>query len=256
MSGMSSNIRKVLGYGLTDLVDNDPRINWESPLLDFTAAPKFTEFAGHLATVKGREFSWLDPADSVHRFGQTHPLRGLDDCVVYNAETGSDKALVLVPPSQANDWMRLDDTFDYIEAHFGDEPNMDPVVRELRMGIAPFDGLWMDKQTGVELQKVSLFRRLLQSGNATPEQLLAAARKISPVPDFDEYEALTSLVLGTPVDKPTVETEPLFRDAGEAADRLARLVPAEVRELAKFGELFTDPGTWTSLVPVHYTYWT
>jgi hypothetical protein len=32
-------------------------------------------------------------------------------------------------------------------------------------------------------------------------------------------------------------------------------VPAEIRELATFGNLFTDPGIWTSLVPVHYTYW-
>ncbi|MFB9714064.1 hypothetical protein [Arthrobacter methylotrophus] len=110
------------------------------------------------------------------------------------------------------------------------------------MGIDPFDGLPMR------------FRRLLQDG-ATPEQLLAAARKISPVPDFDEYEILTSLVLGNPMEKPAVESEPLFRDAGAAADRLVRLVPAEIRELASFGNLFTDPGTWKTPVPVHYTYW-
>lgn len=256
MMPMSSNIRKVLGYGLTDVQANDPRINWQSPLLDFTAAPTFTDFADHLDAVKGREFRWLDPADCVRRIGEAHPGRGLDDCVVYDAEHGSDEVLVLVPPSQAGDWMRLDDTFDYIEAHFGDEPDLDPVVRELRVGIAPFDGLWMDSQTGVELQKVSLFRRLLQSSDTTPERLLAAARKISHVPDFDEYEALTALVLGTQAEKPADETEPIFRDAGVAADRLARLVPSEVRELAAFGELFTDSGTWTSLIPVHYTYWT
>jgi hypothetical protein len=238
MESMSSTIRKVLGYGLTDIEPGDTRINWASPLLDFTAAPTFTEFADHLAAVKGREFSWLEPADTVRRLGQAHPRRGLDHCVAYNAETGSDEVLVLVPPSQADDWLRSDDTFDYIEAHFGDEPNLDPVVRELRIGIAPFDGLWMDKQTGVELQKTSLFRRMLQAGDATPEQLLGAAQKISPV------------------EKPADELEPLFRDAREAAERLVRLVPSEIRELASFGNLFTDQGTWTSLVPVHYTYWT
>lgn len=235
---MSSVIRKVLGYGLSDLKAHDPRVNWDSPLLDFTAAPTFTDFADHLDGVRGREFSWLEPADCVRQLGQAHPARGLDDCVAYNAETGSSEVLVLVPPSQAGDWLRTNDTFDYIEAHFGDEPNTDPGIRELRIGIAPFDGLWMDKQTGFELQKVSLFRRLLQSGSATSEQLLAAARKI------------------TPIEKLADETDPLFRDAGVAADRLVRLVPAEVRELAAFGDLFTDPGTWTSLVPLHYTYWT
>ncbi|HEX9226506.1 MAG TPA: hypothetical protein VF885_07585, partial [Arthrobacter sp.] len=241
---------------ITDVQANDPRINWESPLLDFTAAPTFTDFADHLDTVKGREVSWLDPADTVRRLGQAHPSRGLDDCVAYNAETGSDKVLVLVPPSQAADWMRSDDTFDYIEAHFGDEPNTNPVVRELRMGIAPFDGLWMDKWTGIELRKTERFRRLLQSGVASPEELLTAARFIAPVPDFDEYEALASLVLGTPIEKPATGDGPFFKDSGVAAERLVRLVPAEVRELAAFGNLFTSPGTWASLVPVHYTYWT
>jgi hypothetical protein len=252
---MSSTIRKVLGYALTYVQADDPRINWASPLLDFTAAPTFTDFADHLDTVQGREFSWRDPADCVRRIGQAHPTRGLDDCVVYNAETGSAKVLVLVPPSQADEWLRSGDTFDYVEAHFGDEPNLDPVVRELRMGIAPFDGLWMDKKTGAELQKTSLFRRLLQSGDATPEKLLAAARFISPVPDFDADSALEALATGEPAKKPASDAEPLFRDAGEAADRLVRLVPAEVRELAAFGNLFTETDTWTSLVPVHYTYW-
>ena len=255
MGSMSSMIRKVLGYGLTDVQANDPRINWDSPLLDFTAAPTFTDFADHLAAVKDREFNWLDPADTVRALGQAHPSRGLDDCVAYNTETGSAEVLVLVPPSQADDWLRSDDTFDYIEAHFGDEPSLDPVVRELRVGIAPFAGLWMATAPGAELQKACLFRRLLQSGHATPEQLLAAARKISPVPDFDEDAALAALTAGAPTQKPAVEPEPLFRDAGVAADRLVRLVPAEVRELAAFGNLFTYPGTWTSLVPVHYTYW-
>lgn len=251
---MSSAIKKVLGYGLTDLVDDDPRINWDSPLLDFTAAPTFMDFADHLDTVKGREVSWLDPAEAVRALGQAHPRRGLDDCVVYNAETGSAEVLVVVPPSQAGDWMRSDDPFDYIEAHFPDEPDLDPVVRELRMGIAPFDGLWMDKWTGIELRKTERFRRLLEYGSASPEGLLAAARFISPVPDFDEYEALTSLVLGTPIEKPAT-VGPFFADSGVAAERLVRLVPAEVRELAAFGNLFTSPGTWASLVPVHYTYW-
>lgn len=252
---MSSAIKKVLGYGLTDLVDDDPRINWASPLLDFTAAPTFTDFAGHLDTVRGREFDWLEPAETVRSIGQSYPRRSLDDCVVYNAGHGLNGVLVLVPPSQSGDWMRSDDTFDYIEAHFGDEPDLEPVVRELRTGIAPFDGLWMDKWTGTELRKTERFRRALQSGNSSPAELLAAARFIAPVPELDECETLVSLVLGTPIEKPATGDGPFFTDSDVAAERLVRLVPAEIRELAAFGSLFTDPGTWTSLVPVHYTYW-
>lgn len=253
---MSSTIRKVLGYGITDLQPGDARINWASPLLDFTQAPTFTAFADYLAAVKGREMDWLEPADTVRDLGQTQPTRTLDDCVAYNAETGSEAVLVLVPPSQVTDWTRSDDTFDCIEAQFGDEPDMDPVARELRMGIAPFDGLWMDKWTGAELRKTERFRRLLQSDDASPAELLAAARFIAPVPELDEHETLVSQVLGMPLEKPATGDGPYFTDSGVAAERLVRLVPAEVRELAIFGSLFTDQGTWTSLVPLHYTYWT
>ncbi|MBG0738731.1 hypothetical protein IV500_04770 [Paeniglutamicibacter antarcticus] len=252
---MSTMICKVLGYGLTDLQHGDDRMNWESPLLDFTAAPTFTEFADHPATVKGREFSWLEPAECVRRMGDAHPHRSLDSCVVHNAESGSESVLVLVPPSRANDWSRSDDTFDYLEAHFGDEPDMEPVVRELRTGITPFDGLWMDRETGAELHKFGMFRRLLQSGDPSPERLLAAARSIAVLPNFDADETLGELAAGTITGKPVTDTEPLFHDADVAEDRLVRLVPAEVRELASFGHLFTDPDTWKSLVPVHYTYW-
>jgi hypothetical protein len=253
MKPMSSCIKKVLGYDLTDLEPGDARINWDSPLLDFTLAPTYTDFATHLDSVTNRESRWLEPAEAVRGIGAADPHRRLADCVVHNAETGSPKVMVLVPPSRASDWMRTDGTFDYIEAHFDDGPDLEPVVRELRMGIEPFDGLWMDKANGVELQKVSMFRRLLQDG-ASAEQLHAAVRFISPVPVFDEYETLMSLVLGTPLKKPAPEG-PYFPDAGVAAERLVRLVPTEIRELAAFGNLFTDPGTWTSLIPIHYTYW-
>lgn len=103
---MSSCLKKVLGYGLIDLEPGDARINWDSPLLDFTAAPSFTDFAGHLDTVTNRESGWLVPVETVRGIGAAHPRRTVDECVVHNAETGSPKVLVLLPPSQAGDWLR------------------------------------------------------------------------------------------------------------------------------------------------------
>ena len=236
---MGTMIRKVLGYGLTDLEPADDRINWDSPLLDITAAPSFSSFADRLETVTATQFNQLDYASEDVRFlSAKYPHRDLSDCVVHDAENGSERVLVLAPPSYYSEWLRSDDTFDYMEAHFGGEPTLKPKVTELGTGIPPFDGRWMDKETGFELRKFGMFRRLVQSGDASPEKLLSAARHIAPVPETK-----------------AAGTEPLFADASVAAGRLTRLVPPEVRELASFGALFTDPDTWKSLVPIHYTYW-
>lgn len=95
----------------------------------------------------------------------------------------------------------------------------------------------MDKETGLELNHnyVRGYRRALALNSDTGQHGVAAQR-IS--------------VAGRP--RPE---EPLFPDAATAAERLTRLVPGEVRELARLGNLFTDPCTWTSLRPVLYTYW-
>lgn len=254
---MSSQIRKVLGYALTDLQGGDPRINWKSPLLDYSTASTFGAFADHLGSVQAPRFSRLDiAAEDVRNAERAKPLRRLDSCVVHNPDSGLPGVMVLVPPSCSDEWLRYDDIFDYVEAHFNDEPTVDPVMKEIETGIYPFDGLWMDRQTGAEVQKVGLFRRLLQSGTASPEDLLYAARKISLLPDFDEKAALAALTSCSPEKAQAVESEPLFRDAGAAVDRLVRLVSPEIRELVMFGQLFTDEHLWKALRPVHYTYWT
>ena len=240
IDGMGTMIRKVLGYGLTDLVPADDRINWDSPLLDMTAAPSFDAFADHLLAAP-RSDQLHDASEDARFVSARYPHRDLSDCVVHDPESGSERVLVLVPPPYYSEWLRADDTFDYMEAHFEGEPTLEPLIQELRTGIPPFDGRWMDKETGAELHKFNMFRRLLQSGDASPEKLLAAAHHIAALPNTDA--------------DPATNVEPLFADAAAAATRLIRLIPIEVRELASFGALFTSPDVWKSLVPVHYTYW-
>jgi hypothetical protein len=122
-----------------------------------------------------------------------------------------------------------------VEAHLGGEADTGPALYDIP-GIDPFDGRWMDKSTGLELNHnyVRGYRRALEL-NDTERQDVAARR----------------ICIAA---RPRPET-PLFADAATAAERLTRLVPAEIRELARLGDLFTDPGTWTSLRPVLYTYW-
>lgn len=235
---MGTRIRKVLGYALTDVVTSDPRINWDSPLLDLLQGrPTFGDFVQHLEASGPFEDPELEEVDMVRAgIGDWLPYR-LGSCVVHSFDYGLPNVMALVPPSYASTWIQDDNLFDYVEAHLGGEPDTNPALHDVP-GIDPFDGRWMDRATGLELNHnyVRGYRRALAL-NSDPEQHNIAARRISfagrPRPD-----------------------EPLFAEVSTAAKRMTRLVPGEIRELARLGNLFTDPGTWTSLQPVLYTYWT
>lgn len=232
---MSLHIRKVLGYALTDVVPSDPRINWGSPLLEQLSAPPFGSFVRHPESAGPFADPELEDLDMVRAaIGDRYGYR-LGSCVVHSFDYGLPNVMALVPPSYSDTWLQNDNIFDYVEAHLGGEADTSPTLHDVP-GIDPFDGRWMDKATGLELNHnyVRGYRRSLEPGSV--EQQDAAARRIC--------------LAGRP--RPE---EPLFADAATAAQRLVRLVPAEIRELAAFGDLFTDPGTWTSLRPVLYTYW-
>jgi hypothetical protein len=232
---MGTRIRKVLDYALTDVVLADPRINWNSPLLDLVGVtPTFGDYVRHLEASGPFEDAELEDIGMISgELERVSPYR-LGQCVVHSSDYGMSN--VIVPPSYSFTWIRDDDAMDYIEAHLGEGPSTEPTLHDVP-GIDPYDGRWMDKATGLELNHnyVSGYRRALAL-NMDSAQHDIAARRIS-------------------VARSPRPTEPLFPDAATAAERLTRLVPGEVRELAKLGHLFTGSGTWTSLRPVLYTYW-
>lgn len=237
-------IRKVLGYALTDLVENDPRINWESPLLsESMATPSFEDFATHLEAINATGSSGFDTY-GIRQHAKKRPGYALDRCVVHASDgsPGLPEVLVIVPPSLANEWIRSDDIFDYTEAVAPEEPAYAPTVIYPR-GIHPFDGEWMDKKTGEWLDSHRVSRFLQQVDRRdSPEKITYGVQKIRVFRPWD--------------DDFVPPAEPLFKDSREAFSRLVRLVPAEVREFADYGDLFTDSETWKTLHPVLYTYWT
>jgi hypothetical protein len=234
---MGTRIRKVLGYALTDVVPADTRINWDAPLLDLVGcSPTFGDYVRHLEASGPFEDPELEDLGMISgELERVRPYR-LGQCVVHSFDYGMPNVMVLVPPSYSSTWIRDDDVMDYIEAHLGDGPSTDPTLHDVP-GIDPYDGRWMDKATGLELNHnyVWGYHRGL-AFNSDPAHLDIAARRIK--------------VAGR-----TRPETPLFPDAATASERLTRLVPGEVRELAKLGQLFTDQDTWTSLRPVLYTYW-
>lgn len=251
MVAMGIQICKVLGYALTDLDEDDARVNWDSPLLDSCSVrDSFADFAEHLPTVPH-----LD-GEGISRSLALTPHRDLSDCAVYDPEHGRDDVLVLVPPSRSREWLRSGNIMDYVEAQIGGEPNMEPALKELA-SIHPYDGLWMDRHTGVELDPrfAQAFNRMISNDDATPEQLLAAARRIVPVPHSEEEQHALSRAFASDFAGTVPAGTPLYADPQVAAERITRLVPAEIRALAEYGSLFTHPGTWKQLHPVHYTFW-
>lgn len=234
---MGTRIRKVLGYALTDAVPYDPRINWDSPLLDLgNCSLTFADFVRHLEATGPFEDPALEEVDMVRAgIGTWLPYR-LGSCVVHSFDYGLPNVMALVPPSYASTWIQDDNLFDYVEAHLGGEPDTEPRMHDVP-GIDPFDGRWMDMATGLELNHnyVRGYRRALELNSDTGQHDIAARR---------------IRVAGQ-----SRPDEPLFADSATATARLTRLVPGEIRELAALGSLFTAPGTWTSLRPVLYTYW-
>jgi hypothetical protein len=237
---MSLRIRKVLGYALTDVVPSDPRINWDSLLLYQGTSLTFGDFVRHLEASEPFEDADLEDVGYV-RAAITDQLPHrlayqLSSCVVHSFDHGLSNVMVLVPPSYSSTWIQDDNLFDYVEAHLSGEADTDPSLHDVP-GIDPYDGRWMDKETGLELNHnyVRGYRRALALNSDTKQHDVAAQR--------------ISIAR-----RPRPEA-PLFADAATAAERLTRLVPWEIRELARLGNLLTEQSTWTALRPVLYTYW-
>lgn len=113
MGPMGTRIRKVLGYALTDVVPDDPRINWASPLLDLVGInPTFGDFVKHLEASGPFADPELEEVDMVRAgIGRLLPYR-LGSCVVHSFNYGLPNVMALVPPSYADTWIQDDNLFD------------------------------------------------------------------------------------------------------------------------------------------------
>lgn len=97
---MGTQIRKGLGYALTDVVPDDLRIKWDSPLLDIVGInPTFGDFVKHLEATGPFEDPEFEDVDMVRAgFGEPTAYR-LGSCVVHSFDYGLPNVMALVPPS-------------------------------------------------------------------------------------------------------------------------------------------------------------
>ena len=108
---MGVRIKKCIGYGFDDLVENDPRIDFDIFNENFENSKE--EFIGYLQLVKDSSNTEFMLHDILNR------KQGQDwnfyDKVIYDSEYGLSNVMLFIHPD-ANDWHRRDDIIDFCES--------------------------------------------------------------------------------------------------------------------------------------------
>lgn len=246
MGGMSLRLHKVLGYALTDLTGNDPRINPDSPLLFW---PRFEEEDENFVVPDLDSYAaWLEESAAAGRgsFGarteakllrssrhlRLHRLE-LINAVVHRDESDPE-ILVLVPPASMHRWCRNDDPIDYVEASLLPDGGRDNSLVPLNRGIGGYSERFMDLD-GTELDPGAARFDYLARLGMPDEELDNLAARIKPLDPADDRHPYTTGV--------------------EASARIVPFVPDDLQRLTEYGKIFTSDDVWKQLRPVLFTYW-
>lgn len=231
---MGIRIHKSLGYGLTDVEKDDPRINWGSFLLTGEGDRNDVGvYNGWLMMAKDRDD--LSPLDAwwLNDHAAEQRRVWMTDCIAYSPEYGLPNVLVLRPLA-CRDWSRYDDAIDYVVAtHLEGPEQSGNRVEVLKHQIYPFSH-YVDAITGEQITgDVYSWWRL--QGNLFPSSP-------SEVAQIEQSQDTAALRLG-------------YDGNAEARERVVPKVPDEIRMIAEYADLFTDPDTVRALRPMLYTYW-
>lgn len=227
---MGIRINKMCGWGLTDLVEDDPRINWGSRYFDYRLSDyNVDEF---LKDAKERDY-YTYGLDAMlvrdwRKIGKKDPEMGA--CAVFGSPDSGLENVVCIRPMSSPEWHRFDDTLDWLEA--GGEP--DSSVRVLDHGIFPYDSLYMDARTGEVLKNGVEVRRWVRIVERAGEESLDAVVQGEIAGVFEK------------VNRMTYEYAKKF---------VVPNVPGDVRAVVDYLGIFADPEAWKSLRPMIYTYW-
>jgi hypothetical protein len=245
---MSLRLNKAIGYALTDLVPDDPRINHASPLLNW---PQLEEENDDFVTPNFEGYiAWLKEAADAGTGGfgtnmeatllqiMIDKARGtakLTDAVVHQQESGPD-VLLLIPPIYINTWLRRDDSIDYAEARLQPGKGLDNKLTPVDVGFGAYSSSFMDVDGTDHSATAAFFKQVAEAGMPT-----------------DELDRIAQDI--RPMDWRFDDTRQMYTNAAEASARLVPTVPSDLRRLAEYGQLFTSSDVWKQLRPVIYTYW-
>lgn len=241
---MGLRIHKVMGWALTDVrydraawAFTDERINLESPLLGCRLGSGAIDAYARWLRARdgddavGASFTMCATLQDARSRNRTIPL---DRVVVHEPETGSPKVLVVTPP-WAHDWCRWDDPIDYQVETSRRRPGVGPRVQVLRYAPFPFDGLYMDADSGERFEPA-------QNGSVFAQCRAAVREHGLDGTSVAELDAIARTLLAIPTWQ-------------EACRRVVPAVPDDVAALVEWGHLFTDPAVVRQMRPVIYTYW-
>jgi len=236
-----------MGYGLTDVKTRgykiaDGRINRKSIFLDGRKweklyaeetiddyldwindrfdKQKFLEGRGDL-----NMDMWLRKDNGWYTEGSRNNLH-MSDVFWYANEYGM-KNVLLLKPLGMKEWSRYDDMLDWVEETYVRDPegeNGANWVKVLDDGIFPYNGTYMDARTGERIRDGITLRRILQS-------------------NVNEWKW------------DTIEEDYGFKSMDDIRENLVPFVPQEIRDIAEWGQLFTNDNVWKQLRPMIYVYW-
>lgn len=231
---MGIRLNKVIGYGLTDVVArdgriDDPRINADSPWI-YGDEPEQGYDDWIRERLTGDEMADLDLQLELAMLEETKG--GAVDAhyaCSWNRESCHRDGVLLVRPAGYTQWHRYGDPIDTEEEYALHGETASRAVA-LAGGIYPFSGLWMNARTGDRLKEphASVWQRV--------------ARKPDGTTDRNRALDLMAKTLG-------------FEDRAETARLMVPYVPPEIRRLCEWAGLFTRPEVCLQLRPLLYVYW-
>lgn len=236
---MGTRIWKQLGWGLTDLKEDDrgytddPRINPDALGHREELGP---EYLSHLVALREAEEeasdAWFDLSTTIAMIEATQERNSVLPWPIIHSGEPHQGNVLLVQPVGFPEWSRYGDPIDTIEENLRSDDWGTPRTTLMPYGIHPFEGLYMDSRTGrcLDSTAVSMIGKLSQRN---PEEgngkYLAAANHLAKVIGFSGVEA--------------------------AAEHIAPQVPGDIRQFCSWANLFTGPDVWLQLRPMLYVHW-
>lgn len=229
---MGTRIHKMMGYGLTDLVEGDPRLNWDSPLFRYDLdGREHVERYLDWAAERGE----FDVARSLLKDKDARQAREFDvqRCFAWGTKDYGLGNVFCARPLAWTDWYRSDDAIDWQEQTMSPGGQRDD-VKVSRHGIYPHIS-YMDLRDGERIKNSDVHAwhrsryRLEEEGEGPAGYLRAALEELARMAGFDGHD--------------------------DALRHCVPHVPDEVRRLAEFAEAFTDPSVALQLRPMVYTWW-
>lgn len=217
---MGIRLKKVLGYGLTDLVsDNcriaDPRVRVDDDEFEDILNKKVSEYAEFIDAridelkteqeglegdekwaIRSREMDL-----SLVRMGlnDENKKERLYNLITYSPEYGLDNVLVFTPAGMS-DWKRSGDSIDYAEL-IGVENYQEDTVKICEGGLYPWESLWIDKRDSrvINPYKAVSLRRDQDFDLGTNAKNIAWKDSIAKSCGFNSFpEAKANMIPGVP----------------------------------------------------------